>query len=285
MTDSTQTDTDGKTNWWRELRSILVIILIVLGIHSFIAKPFYIPSGSMMPNLLVGDRLLVTKYPYGFSYASASFHLLPPFKGRIFGHLPERGDIVVVERRSDRADLIKRVVGLPGDTIEVRDSALIINGVPVKREQQPNLSLAIDANDPCLESTYPGARVTHGDGSVSCDLPIIRETLPNGVSYNTIDLERDSYADNFGPVTVPADHVFLMGDNRDRSADSRFPGPLGLDGPVPFENISGRAEFVTFSLDGSSQTFNPVSWFSAMREGRAGLSLRAKHAKLAPPGK
>jgi signal peptidase I len=285
MTDTPDETHDGKTNWWRELRSILVIILIVLGIHSFIAKPFYIPSGSMMPNLLIGDRLLVSKYPYGFSYASASFHLLPPFKGRIFSHLPERGDIVVVERRSDRADLIKRVVGLPGDTIEVRHSVLVINGVPVRREQQPNISLAIDANDPCLDSTYPGARVTHGDGSVSCDLPIVRETLPNGVSFDTIDLERDGFKDNFGPVTVPADHLFLMGDNRDRSADSRFAGPLGLDGPVPFENISGRAEFVTFSLDGSSQTFNPLSWFSAMREGRAGLSLRAKHAKLAPTGK
>lgn len=278
-------DKQRQTDWWRELRSILIIILIVLGIHSLIAKPFYIPSGSMMPNLLVGDRLLVTKYPYGFSYASASFHLLPPFGGRIFAHLPTRGDIVVVERRSDRADLIKRVVGLPGDTIEVRDSALFINGVPVRREQQPNLSLAIDDNTACPENTYPGARVTHGDGSVTCDLPIIRETLPNGVSYDTIDLERDSFADNFGPITIPAGHVFLMGDNRDRSADSRFDGPLGLDGPMPFENISGRAEFVTFSLDGSSQTLNPASWFSAMRDGRAGLSLRAKPANLAPAGK
>ncbi|NCP10574.1 MAG: signal peptidase I [Sphingomonadales bacterium] len=270
-------------NWWRELRSILMIVLVVLGIHSCVAKPFYIPSGSMMPNLLIGDRLVVTKYPYGYSYASASFHLLPPFEGRIFSHLPERGDIVVVERGSDRADLIKRVVGLPGDTIEMRSSVLHINGRPVKREQQPNARLAIDENFPCRDDYYPGARITHGDGSVSCELPIVRETLPNGVSFDTIDLEPDNPADNFGPVKVPADHLFLMGDNRDRSADSRFNDDAfdkGL-GVVPFEAISGRAEFVTFSLDGGSRWSNPASWFSAMRDGRAGLSLRAKPANPA----
>ncbi len=244
--------------------------------HSFVAKPFYIPSESMMPTLLKGDRLVVSKYPYGWSWVSPSFHVLPHWQGRLFGKMPERGDIVIVTPPGQSDDYIKRVIGLPGDTIEVRGGRLVINGKPVKSERRPPVMMPVDVNVPCgIE--FSGFQVRAADGNAYCRLPIVRETLPNGVSYDTIDLGQ-SAGDDYGPVKVPADHLFLMGDNRDRSADSRFdlgPPENGLGGPVPWENIGGRAEFITFSLDGTSELLNPFSWFEALRSGRAGTSLRA----------
>jgi signal peptidase I len=133
--------------------------------------------------------------------------------------------------------------------------------------------IPVDANAPC-GMEFSGFEVASSDGAGYCRLPVVRETLPNGVSYDTIDLG-PSQGDDYGPVRVPAGHVFLMGDNRDRSADSRFSlAEQGLGGPVPFENIGGRAEFITFSLDGSTQVTGPSTWFSAFRGGRAGGSLR-----------
>ncbi|WP_077146384.1 signal peptidase I [Sphingopyxis sp. KK2] len=269
-------------SWGKFFRDIAVILLLVLGIHSFIAKPFYIPSDSMMPGLLSGDRLLVSKYPYGWSYASVSFHLAPKFAGRIFARLPERGDIVVLEHPGDRTDYIKRVVGLPGDTIEVRGGVLIINGTPVKREQQPNLIIPVDANTPSRGEAGGSAldifAKQDAQGRMVLDIPIIRETLPGGATFDTIDMgERpsaDEYHPNGRPYTVEADHVFLMGDNRDGSADSRFPiSAAGLEGAVPFDSIAGRAEIITFSTDGTAKWYNPLSWFTALRSGRAGTDL------------
>jgi len=262
---------------WREIKGLLWVLLAVLLFHSFVAKPFYIPSESMMPTLLKGDRLVVSKYPYGWSWVSPSFHIFPHWQGRLLGNMPERGDIVIVTPPGQSDDYIKRVIGLPGDTIEVRDGRLVINGKPVKSVPRPPAMVPVDANVPCgIE--FSGFQVVQPDGKAYCRLPIVRETLPNGVSYDTIDLG-ESAGDNYAPVKVPADHLFLMGDNRDRSADSRFglgPPENGLGGPVPWENIGGRAEFITFSLDGTSQLFNPISWFQAMRSGRAGSSLRGK---------
>ncbi len=263
---------------WREIKGLLWVLLAVLLFHSFIAKPFYIPSESMMPTLLKGDRLVVSKYPYGWSWVSPSFHIFPHWRGRLLGNMPERGDIVIVTPPGQSDDYIKRVIGLPGDTIEVRNGRLVINGKPVKAERRPPVMVPVDANVPCgIE--FSGFQVVQADGQAFCRLPIVRETLPNGVSYDTIDLENESAGNRFPPVKVPADHLFLMGDNRDRSADSRFqlgPPENGLGGPVPWENIGGRAEFITFSLDGTSQLFNPVSWFRALRGGRAGTSLRGQ---------
>jgi signal peptidase I len=262
---------------WREIKGLLWVLLAVLLFHSFVAKPFYIPSESMMPSLLKGDRLVVSKYPYGWSWVSPSFHVFPHWDGRLLGRMPERGDIVIVTPPGQSDDYIKRVIGLPGDTVEVRGGRLVINGKPVKSVPRPPVMVPVDANVPCgLE--FSGFQVMGPDGKPYCRLPIVRETLPNGVTYDTIDLGQ-SPGDDYPPVTVPADHLFLMGDNRDRSADSRFslgPPENGLGGPVPWENIGGRAEFITFSLDGTSRLLNPVSWFEALRSGRAGTSLRAR---------
>ena len=263
---------------WREIKGLAWVLLAVLAFHSFIAKPFYIPSESMMPGLLKGDRLVVSKYPYGWSWVSPSFHIFPHWSGRLLGSLPARGDVVIVTPPGQSDDYIKRVIGLPGDTIEVRGGRLIINGQPVKSVPRPPAMVPVDPNAPCGLDQFPGNLVELADGRRFCRLPIIRETLPGGPSYDTIDLGQ-SPGDDYSPVTVPADHVFLMGDNRDRSADSRFALGVpdnGLGGPVPWENIGGRAEFLTFSLDGSASWYNPISWIQSLRSGRAGDSLRAK---------
>ena len=167
----------------------------MLAFHSAIAKPFYIPSESMMPGLLTGDRLVVTKYPYGWSWVSPSFHVLPPLNGRLFGQLPERGDIVIVTPPGTRTDYIKRVIGLPGDTMRMVDGTLIINGQPVKRQAEPPTMIPIDVNSPCGSPTDPALydfRVRGPDGKMYCRVPIVRETLPNGRSYETVELGRSA---------------------------------------------------------------------------------------------
>ncbi|MEP2989940.1 MAG: signal peptidase I [Parasphingorhabdus sp.] len=261
-----------KTDWIGEIRSIALLLLAVLAFHSLVAKPFYIPSVSMMPSLLVGDRLIVSKYAYGWSWVSPTFHILPKMEGRLFGSLPERGDIVILTPKDQSSDYIKRVIGLPGDTLELRGGQVFLNGVGVPQEVQPDLQIPIDLNSPCNGQDFPGSKDVDADGNQVCSLPIIRETLPNGVSYDIIDLG-PQYTDNIDPVVIPENHVYLLGDNRDLSADSRVESPLGLDGSIPWQNIGGRAELLTFSLDGST-TLNPLSWFGAFRSGRAGNSLR-----------
>lgn len=283
-----------KTDWWGEIKGLFWLILIVLGFHSFVAKPFYIPSESMLPGLRVGDRLVVSKFAYGWSFVSPTIPNpvaifkglvlrepeeswsfgLPFIHGRLFGSLPKRGDVVIVTPPGTQNDYIKRVIGLPGDTLAVRGGTVILNGKPIRRGPLHYVDIPVDTNSPCSASDYYGARRPAADGKGDvCHLPIVTETLPNGRHYDTVDLEPDSQGDNYGPVTIPANHVFLMGDNRDRSADSRFPlSQQGLGGPVPYENLGGRAEFLTFSLDGDS-TLNPLTWWGSLRPDRAGLSL------------
>ncbi|MDE2597205.1 MAG: signal peptidase I, partial [Sphingomonadales bacterium] len=247
---------------------------------SFIAKPFYIPSISMMPNLLVGDRLVVAKYPFGWNWSSVSFHLLPRGDWRIWGRQPEYGDIVIVVPKNRNEDLIKRVVGLPGDRIAVVNGQIVLNGKPVPQAVEPPVEIPADddlsceGGAPCYD-VFAAYRTRRTDGRAVYALPALRETLPNGATYLVIDHENQRL-DNKPEITVPAGHVFLMGDNRDHSADSREEaGPVwqGLGGPVPLADVGGRAEFITFSLDGS-EGWNPLSWWRSLRGGRAWHSLR-----------
>lgn len=271
-----------KVDWKTEVRGLAWLILAVLGFWTFIAKPFYIPSESMMPTLIKGDRLVVSKYPYGWSYASSFWHVLPFIHGRLFGRMPERGDVVILTPTGESSDYIKRVIGLPGDTIEVRGGVVWLNGKPIPRTPEKPAMIPVDANVPCDRGLEAAHRTTGPDGKLYCELPVFRETLPSGRYYDTIDLGVDaSPGDEYGPITVPADTVFVMGDNRDESADSRYPvEEMGLGGPVPWENLGGRAEFITHSYDGTGEIWNPISWFTALRPSRTGINLHP--ARVAP---
>ena len=275
--DGATPEAAAKVDWLAEIRGLALMLLAVLAFHSFIAKPFYIPSISMMPNLLVGDRLVVSKYPYGWNWASASFHILPRSTSRLLGTTPEYGDIVIAVPRNRNEDLIKRVVALPGDRIAVVGGQIILNGKSIPQAVEPSVQLAADDelicdNGPC-NNAFAAFRTRLPSGREIYEPPTLRETLPNGASYLVID-HLDQTLDNMDEVTVPVAHVFLMGDNRDHSADSRAQlYENGLGGPVPLSDIGGRAEFLTFSLNGS-ESWNPLSWWGALRKTRGWSSLR-----------
>lgn len=222
------------------IKVVFHALIIALVIRTFLFQPFNIPSGSMKATLLVGDYLFVSKYSYGYSHYSIP--LSPPlFSGRIWGSEPARGDIVVFRFPKDTTvDFIKRVIGLPGDRIQMKDGLLYINDKPVERERVDDFV----GENPCGSSSEASARVKQW-----------KETLPNGVSYDTLDCFDDNYYDNTPVYTVPAGHFFMMGDNRDNSDDSR-----AEVGYVPLENIVGRAQVIFFSIAEGTSAWQLWRW-------------------------
>jgi signal peptidase I len=212
--------------WVENIKTIVYAGLIAIGVRTVAFEPFNIPSGSMIPTLLVGDYLFVAKYSYGYSTFSLPFS--PPlFSGRIFGSLPKRGDVVVFKYPHDTSvDYIKRIVGLPGDRIQVKQGQLYINGELCPRQAEGDY-LADDNGIKMMRKLYV-------------------ETLPNGVKHEILKERDDGWVNNTQEYLVPPDHVFAMGDNRDNSADSRFMDGVGF---VPVENLVGRAEILFFSID------------------------------------
>jgi len=208
-------------------------------------EPFNIPSGSMIPTLLVGDYLFVSKYSYGYSRHSMPFS--PNlFEGRVWGAPPARGDVAVFKLPRDTSqDYIKRIVGLPGDRIQVIRGILQVNGEAVRREDL-------------------GPYVAEGDGP-RMTVRQFRETLPGDVRHLIVEQSDDAPLDNTPVFTVPAGHVFAMGDNRDNSLDSRVPNAVGM---IPIENLVGRAEFIFFSVDGSARWWEVWNWPWAIRWSR-----------------
>ena len=245
---------------WSTARIVIEALLIAFIIRTFFFQPYNIPSGSMIPTLLVGDYLFVSKLSYGYGPHSFDFRVPVvgiefgplPFRGRIFGSQPERGDIVVFKLPTNpRVDYIKRVVGLPGDRIQVKDGVLYINGKAVQRERLPDAVIT--------QGPHAGMRIHR-----------YRETLPNGRSYVIQDMFDNAPADNTQEYVVPPGHYFMMGDNRDNSTDSRFLDQVGY---VPYENIVGEAKLIFFSHEEGASLFLPWTWIWHVRWSRIGTWL------------
>ncbi len=239
-----------------ELVKTLVYALILAGlIRTLLVQPFWIPSGSMKSTLLIGDFLFVNKFAYGYSAQSCpafrGFNLCGAFegsKGRLLGGDPERGDVVVFKHPTTGQDYIKRLIGLPGDTILVQDGQIILNGTPVPLEPTDPFIEPFVSQGP--EQRPPQCTGTVGEGG-PCTKDRFIETLPNGVEHAVLNI-RETSADNRGPFTVPEEHYFFMGDNRDNSIDSRFSQAANGVGYVPYENLIGRADRILFSSAGNS---------------------------------
>ena len=228
------------------IRVVIHALILALIVRTFLYQPFNIPSSSMKSTLLIGDYLFVSKFSYGYSKYSLPFS--PDlFSGRVLSGEPERGDVAVFRLPSDpNIDYIKRVIGLPGDKIQMIDGVLYINGTAVQRERM---------EDYLLQDRF---------GRIK-PVPRYRETLPNGVTYQTLDLVENGFSDNTQIYEVPAGHYFMMGDNRDNSSDSRVQSGVGY---VPLENFIGRAEIIFFSVAEGSSAWRLWEWPTSVRWNR-----------------
>jgi signal peptidase I len=251
------------------LRFLLLLALFAWAFRSFVVAPFSIPSGSMLPTLYIGDYLAVAKWPYGYSRVSFPFNF-PSFSGRILADLPERGDVAVFRPPGADMEFVKRVIGLPGDTVEVRGGMLILNGRSLPREALRPFAMPISPNSPCKVVPPAQPMIAGTEGRLHCLYPAYRETLPGGPSYTVLDQVESPRADDFPAIRVPPGHVFMMGDNRDDSLDSRFSPAEGGIGMVPMENLVGRALFTFWSTDGGASYVKPWTWFTALRGSRIG---------------
>lgn len=233
------------------IRTIIYAVLIAVVIRTFAYEPFKIPSESMLPTLMIGDYLFVSKFSYGYSRHSFPFSLAP-ISGRIFEDTPERGDVAVFKKPiGEPVDYIKRIMGLPGDKLQMINGVLFINGTGVKRER---------VEDYVDHDRYGNAR----------QIAQYRETLPSGRTYLTLDATIQGMMDNTDVYSVPEGHVFGMGDNRDNSTDSRFLAHVGY---IPMENLVGRAEIIFMSLDGSAEWYEVWKYPLAIRWNRILTSL------------
>lgn len=251
------------------MRFILTLVILAWALRSFVVQPFNIPSGSMLPTLYIGDYLMVAKWPYGYSRYSFPFGF-PSFDGRIFGHLPKRGDVVVFHHPVEGEDLIKRVIGLPGDTVAMSNGQLILNGRAVERRPLPPSQVPVSPNSPCRVVPPAIPVVAAVRGGSYCLYRAYLETLPGGPSYTVLDQVDHGPADDFAPVRVPPGRIFLMGDNRDDSLDSRFPAFEGGVGMVRVDHLIGRALITFWSTDGGASYLKPWTWFTALRASRIG---------------
>jgi len=271
-TETVVTPTKPKSETRETLVFLLKLGLAVAIFRSFFFSPFFIPSQSMLPRLYVGDYLFISKWNYGYSRWSLPFGV-PLIPGKIFGSSPARGDVVVFRGPpGEDHDVIKRVIGVAGDTIEMRHGQIILNGVAVPQVPVADFTIPLSPNYSDPRPNDDGCPAAFRDvlnGQPICRYKQLRETLPGGVSYNVLDRGESPSADDTGVYSVPKGTVFVMGDNRDDSGDSRFEPPSGM-GYVPLDRVEGKALFTFWSTDGSASWVLPWTWFSAARWSRMG---------------